>query len=135
MYGYKIETMDYYKHRSIMTTINLLIPYPPSVNTYWGFHGHRRFLTDKANQFKADVAHVVSQQPIHSLGLSRLEVSITLYPTDKRVRDIDNSIKSCLDALVATKLFDDDSQVDVLLILRGEQRKGGQALVTITTLD
>ena len=77
----------------------------------------------------------MSQQPIYSLGLSRLEISITLYPTDKRVRDIDNSIKSCLDALVATKLFDDDSQVDVLLILRGEQRKGGQALVTIKTLD
>ena len=135
MYGYKIATMDYYKHRSIMTTINLLIPYPPSVNTYWGFHGHRRFLTPKANQFKEDVAQVVSQQPIYSLGLSRLEISITLYPTDKRVRDIDTSIKSCLDALVATKLFDDDSQVDVLLILRGEQKKGGQALVTIKTLD
>jgi len=119
-----------------MTTITLAIPYPPSVNTYWGFHGHRRFLTNKANQFKAEVAHAVSLTPICSLGLSRLEVSITLYPPDKRVRDIDNSIKSCLDALVATgKLFEDDSQIDVLLVLRGEQKKGGGALVTITTLD
>ena len=117
-----------------MTTINLEIPYPPSVNTYWGFHGHRRFLTNKAVQFKKDVAHQVSLQPTKTVGDARVEVTITLFPTDKRVRDIDNSVKSCFDALVQANVMNDDSQIDILVVQRGEQIKGGKALVTIKIL-
>jgi len=112
----------------------LAIPYPPSVNTYWGFKGHRRFLTPKANQFKSAVAQIVSDQQI-KFGNQRLEISITLYPPDRRIRDIDNVIKSTLDALVSADAFEDDSLIDVLLIQRGELVKGGKALVTIKVLD
>jgi crossover junction endodeoxyribonuclease RusA len=117
-----------------MTTINLEIPYPPSINTYWGFHGHRRFLTNKAVQFKKDVAHQVSLQPTKTVGDARVEVTITLCPPDKRVRDIDNSVKSCFDSLVQANVMNDDSQIDILVVQRGEQIKGGKALVTINTL-
>lgn len=117
-----------------MSQVFVTIPYPPTVNHYWGFHGHRRFLTSKANQFKAEVAHQVSLQSLRSLGSERLEVSITLFPPDKRMRDIDNVIKSTLDALCQSGLFEDDSQVDVLLILRGEVVKGGKAEVIVTTI-
>ncbi len=111
----------------------LTIPYPPSVNTYWGFKGHQRFLTPKAKQFKTEVAQEVSHKQIN-YGLDRLEISITLYPPDKRVRDIDNVIKSTLDALVQANAFADDSQIDVLLINRGPIFKGGKAEVKIQSL-
>lgn len=110
------------------------LPYPPSVNSYWGFHGHRRFLTPKANQFKAEVAHIVSLNNV-KLNDARLQIEITLYPTDKRIRDIDNSIKSCFDALVQAGAFNDDSQIDVLIVQRGEVVKGGKAKINIKTLS
>ena len=110
------------------------LTYPPSVNSYWGFKGHRRFLTPKANGFKALVAQIVSLHKIN-LGESRIQIEITLYPTDKRIRDIDNSIKSCLDALVQAGAFKDDSQIDVLIVQRGEIKKGGKAKVNLKVLQ
>jgi crossover junction endodeoxyribonuclease RusA len=112
----------------------LTIPYPPSVNNYWGFHGHSRFLTPKAKQFKKEVAHIVSQQQI-KFGNQRLEISITLYPPDRRARDIDNVVKSTFDALVQANAIFDDSCVDVLLVQRGTVVKGGKAEITIKVLD
>ena len=119
------------KVKSYMKTIT--IPYPPSVNTYWGFHGHRRFLTPKAKEFKSEVAQVVSHQNIN-YGNQRIKISITLYPPDRRLRDIDNVVKSTLDALVQAHAFFDDSCVDVLLVQRGAIIKGGKAEVTIEIL-
>jgi crossover junction endodeoxyribonuclease RusA len=117
-----------------MTTF--FIPYPPSVNTYWGFSGHRRFLTPKAVQFKNEVKNAILDAGIKHLDDARLEVTITLYPTDKRIRDLDNSLKSCLDAIGQSGLvFNDDSQIDVLIVQRGEIVKGGQALIEIKKLS
>ena len=113
----------------------LTIPYPPSVNSYWGFHGHRRFLTKKAVDFKSEVSNAVIAHNIPKLGQERLEIEIKLFPTDKRVRDIDNSIKSCLDALCQAGVFDDDSQIDVLIVNRGEIVKGGKAEVKLKILS
>jgi len=112
----------------------LTIPYPPSVNSYWGFHGHRRYLTPEAVNFKRLVLEEVILTRCPNFGKDRLEITITLYPKDKRIRDIDNSIKSCLDALCEAIVFDDDSQIDVLLVQRGENFKGGKASVTIKSL-
>lgn len=112
----------------------LTIPYPPSVNSYWGFHGHRRFLTKKANDFKSSVSEAVITYNIPKLGQERLEIEIKLFPPDKRLRDIDNSIKSCLDALCQAGVFNDDSQIDVLIVNRGEIYKGGKAEVHIKIL-
>lgn len=112
----------------------LIVPFPPSVNTYWGFHGHRRFLTKKANDFKQAVAHAVSQQPVR-FGSKRLSVEITLYAPTKRACDIDNYCKSTLDALVQSGLFDDDSQVDTLLVTRGEIVKGGKTTIIIKEIN
>jgi len=106
------------------------LPYPPSVNSYWGFHGHRRFLTPKANEFKAQVAHIVRLNNV-KLDQFRIQLEMTLYPTDKRIRDIDNSIKSCLDALVQAGAFNDDSQIDKLIVQRGEVIKGGKAKIIL----
>lgn len=114
-----------------MAIVQLILPWPPSVNTYWGFHGHRRFLTKKAQEFKKDVAIAVQAQ---RLGQSRLSVTIIAHAPDKRVRDLDNILKPTLDALVQAGLFDDDSQVDLLTIQRGEIVKGGKAIVTVATM-
>ena len=68
-------------------------------------------------------------------GSNRLSVSITLNAPDKRVRDIDNSIKSLLDAMCQAQLFDDDSQIDKLSVERGAIVKGGLCKVTISIYE
>jgi crossover junction endodeoxyribonuclease RusA len=115
---------------------SFFIPYPPSVNSYWGFNGHRRFLTPEAVEFKNQVKIAILEAGVKHFGDARLEITITLYPKDKRVRDLDNSLKSCLDAIGQSGLvFKDDSQIDVLLVQRGEIVKGGQALIEIKKLS
>lgn len=114
-------------------TILLTLPYPPSVNTYWGFQGHRRFLTTKAVQFKKAVARQVSLCPTKFTN-ERLEVFITLNPPDKRTRDIDNIAKPTLDALVSAGLFIDDGQIDRLVIVRSNTVKGGSMTVGVGKL-
>jgi crossover junction endodeoxyribonuclease RusA len=113
--------------------LNLFLPYPPSVNTYWNFNGSRRFLTAKANKFKADVfsAFVLSEHK--GFQSQRVSLTVHLYPPDKRVRDIDNVLKPLLDAFTQAGVFDDDSQVDRLLVVRKQQQKGGGCRVIIDT--
>ena len=114
-----------------MQNLFLTIPFPPSINTYWGFSGHRRFLTKKAVQFKIDVSYQVRLADVN-FGDARLFVTMLLYEKDKRIRDIDNTAKPTLDALVQAGLFNDDSQVDRLLIERREKFKGGKAELIIS---
>ena len=113
--------------------LNLFLPYPPSINTYWNFNGSRRFLTPKANQFKAKVFETFALSEHIGFQAQRVSLTIHLYPPDKRVRDIDNIAKPLLDALTQAGVFDDDSQVDRLLIVRKEQKKGGGCRVLVET--
>lgn len=111
--------------------LNLTLPYPPSVNTYWGFKGSQRFLTKRARDFKAQVeaAFILSEHP--GLGNARINLVVMLHAPDKRVRDIDNIAKPLLDALTQAGVFQDDGQVDRLLIIRREPKKGGVCRVVI----
>ena len=114
--------------------IILEINFPPSVNTYWGFQGSRRFLTKKAQEFKQSTWLAWHKSGQKRMGCARLTVEFLLYPPDKKVRDIDNCIKSTLDALCQAGIFDDDGQIDCLLVKRMEQIKGGRAIVKINAL-
>lgn len=108
----------------------LELPYPPTVNHYWGQHGTRRYIRDKGLQFRAAVAEQVA-----ALGKKldgRLSVFVTLYPPDRRRRDIDNVGKALLDALQHAGCFDDDEQIDVLHIERRTVIKGGACRVVVT---
>ena len=117
-----------------MLPLELTLPYPPSVNSYWGFHGHRRFLTAKAIEFKKAVTIEVSRH-LSRYGKSRLDITIIPFPPDKRARDIDNIVKPTLDALVQAGLFDDDSQVDRLSVKRGGVVAGGKTIVYVQVVD
>lgn len=110
---------------------SITLPYPPSVNTYWGFHGSHRYLTPKAKAFKAATAEAVRTFGHAGFGDARLEVCIELNAPDRRVRDIDNCVKSLLDALCQAGVFNDDGQVDRLVVERGAVVKGGSCFVRI----
>jgi crossover junction endodeoxyribonuclease RusA len=119
-----------------MTNIfQLTIPFPPSVNTYWGFRGSHRYLTSRAKIFKSMVSNAYVRSGLAPFGDVRLKVIIELYPPDRRVRDIDNVVKSTLDALCQCGIFTDDGQIDVLHVTREKVIKWGVAVVNIEKIE
>ena len=110
-----------------------IFPYPPSVNGYWGFHGSHRYLTPKAKAFKQEV--VLASIGHERYGANRLFVSVILNAPDRRIRDLDNYLKSLGDAMCQAGLFDDDSQIDKLLVERGAIVKGGLCKVIISIYE
>jgi crossover junction endodeoxyribonuclease RusA len=112
--------------------IELILPYPPSINTYWGFRGSRRFLTKTANDFKL-IVNANSRRA--RFGADKVGIEILLHAPDRRRRDIDNILKPLIDALQAAGVFDDDSQVDDLRVSRGTVIKGGSCEVRIRSVQ
>ena len=116
-----------------MLVLNL--PLPPSVNSYRTIYRNRMCISKAGKDFKKQVQYYVWEYKVPSLGANRLEMKVVLYPRDKRKQDIDNRIKALWDALVDAKVFDDDEQIDVLIVERGAIKKGGGCLVIIDILD
>lgn len=124
--------------------INFELPWPPSVNHYWrnvvvGRHA-RTLISADGRAYKRNVGQAVLEQTVgqkikHKPFLGRVSVELTLYPPDRRSRDIDNSTKAVLDALTDANVWRDDSQVDELHIIRAEVVRGGKAVVQITEVE
>jgi crossover junction endodeoxyribonuclease RusA len=60
-----------------------------------------------------------------------LEVSIDVFPPDRRRRDVDNVQKALLDALAHGGAYHDDSQINRLSIERQSVVRGGKVHVLI----
>lgn len=103
---------------------------PPSVNTYWGFTGSRRYLTPLAKKFTKDLSNWVKPK----MSDKRLRLEVVFHYKDKRVRDLDNNLKPLIDGLVKCGLCLDDEQFDELFVKRGEIIKGGLIKITVTEL-
>lgn len=109
----------------------LHLPYPPSVNTYWGFNGSRRYLTKKALDFKKLVWCEVILAGKPYFGKQFVKVSIRWHCPDKRLRDIDNPLKPLFDALVQASVMEDDSQIRAMTVEYGNIKKGGETVIVI----
>ena len=115
--------------------IILNLPLPPSVNSYRTIFRNRMGISKAGKEFKAQVSDYVVEYKVPKLGSVRLELKVVIYPRDRRRQDISNRIKILEDSLVDAGVFDDDSQIDILFIERGEIKKGGGCLVMIDVLE
>ncbi len=121
-----------------MPTRTYTLPFPPSVNTYWrrsSRHGvPRTYLSKAALKFREDaIAEVLSkgkQPPLEG----RLAVEMALYGRNKRSYDIDNYPKGVLDALQHAGVFEDDKQVDRLIVRRCCVAPPGKVVVLISEI-
>lgn len=112
--------------------ITLTLPWPPSTNTIWRNVRGRTLLSRKGREYRRAVMAQVAGENA-AIGLAdRLSVVVTLYPPDKRKRDIDNhGGKALLDAITHAGVWLDDEQIDHLTIIRGEKTQGGACRVEI----
>ena len=117
-----------------MKTIKLTLPYPPTVNHYWGQLGSKKYLGKKGKEFRESVFLCVYAAQQGRLD-ARLHMEVYLYPPDNRKRDVDNVLKPLLDALEHANVYENDSQIDKLCVTRMPVTKGGVCNVVITELN
>ena len=118
--------------------MEITLPYPPSVNTYWRAIGRGRvIISKKGREYRQEVVYetlkqrgTLRTQPLEG----RLRVDIGAWMPDKRRRDLDNILKAALDSMVHAGLMLDDEQIDDLRIRREGVEKPGRLEVKITEI-
>ena len=118
-----------------MTTFQVSLPYPPTVNTYYRRVGARTLISRKGREYRKAVVDLVCVgEHAHDAFWfpdQRLHVQIAVWVPDRRKRDLDNMLKALLDSMQHAGIYQDDEQIDKLTIERMGMRKGGAVVVTI----
>lgn len=120
--------------------MKLVLPFPPSVNTYWrspnsGPLKGQHLISAKGRAFQSAACAAIIEQlrRLPKPSSSPAAVEIVLYPPDARRRDIDNYNKALFDALTHAGIWEDDSQVKRMLVEWASQVPGGRVEITITS--
>ena len=124
-----------------------ILPMPPSVNHYWSKAVRRSkgrtyvhvYLSARAVKFRneviaqvADIAQLNGSIRTHN---GRIKAVVMLHGATKRSYDVDNFMKGIGDALTHSRVYQDDSQIDELVVKRGEVIKGGRAVVELYEIE
>ena len=117
----------------------IVLPFPPSANRYWrhptkGALDGRHLISADGRVFRDQVMRNAQAEHWPSFNPDqRLRVRILAFMPDKRRRDLDNLLKSAMDALTHAGVWADDSQIDSLLIERAPTL-GGMLKVEVEAL-
>ena len=111
--------------------IELTLPFPPTVNTYWRRHGHIIHVSMRGRQYRKEVISLVGGIEPYA---GPIAVAVEVYPPDRRKRDLDNLLKSLLDSLAHAGAYHDDCQIQRLSIERRDVCEDGKAVVIINEL-
>lgn len=116
--------------------MKMVLPYPPTNNTYFTVARGRKILSSKGRAYKKLVIDRVFEKGYKRVkDNTRLKVRIHAYPPDKRSRDLDNIPKALLDAIQSAGIYQDDSLIDDLRIIRERKEINGKVEVYIFELS
>lgn len=107
------------------------LPWPPSINCYWRRNGSRYFISKEGQNYRELVIYSCFQYRNIFNNEDRLALEIDAYPPDKRRRDLDNILKSLGDSLQHAGVYQDDNQIDKIIIAR-RTPSFGKVVVKIT---
>jgi crossover junction endodeoxyribonuclease RusA len=109
------------------------LPVPPSVNNYY-VRGYRNTVRiGKAGKAYRQ-AVVAALRPLDLRVSGCLDVSIVYCAastSSRALKDLDNLLKCLLDSLTHAGLWEDDSQIDRLLVERGPIKAPGFVSLTV----
>jgi Holliday junction resolvase RusA-like endonuclease len=114
--------------------VQIELPYPPSINHYWRRVGPRTLISREGRRFRQRVLAILAALGVEPL-LGKLAVQVEVFPPDSRRRDLDNCLKSLLDALEHGGAYHDDSQITVLRVTKRKPEPGGRVVVTIGRVE
>jgi crossover junction endodeoxyribonuclease RusA len=113
----------------------LNLPYPPSINHYWRRVGPRTLISREGRTFRRNVCALLGGGgPRKPPSGGRIALAMDAFPPDRRRRDLDNLQKPVLDALEHAGIYEDDSQIDLLLTRRRDVVAGGRLDVQVDEL-
>ena len=110
--------------------MELSLPLPPSANHYYRRVGHATLISRAGREYRAAVKSALLAMGSPSVT-GPLTVLVTVYPPDRRRRDLDNLLKCLLDSLQHGGLYRDDSLIDRIDIRRGQCTPGGGVHVAV----
>ena len=110
--------------------MELILPFPPSVNTYWRNFNGRMLISKKGREYRKAVADQVLIQKGAKHYQGKVKMTIEAWRPDERKRDLDNLLKAPLDALTHAGVYMDDQLIVDLRIFWAED-KGGKLKVKI----
>ena len=110
--------------------IELELPFPPSVNTYWRNFNGRMLISKKGRDYRQAVADQVLIQRGAKHYQGKVKMTIEAWRPDERKRDLDNLLKAPLDALTHAGVYMDDQLIVDLRIYWADE-KGGKLKVKI----
>ena len=122
-------------------TVQLTLPWPPSVNRYWRSvpmgrgRGVRVLISREGRAFRKDAVARLARFRRRAPLSGRLDVRIELCTPTRRALDIDNRLKALLDAMQHAGVYRDDGQIDRLLVERGPVTRGGLVRVAISEMN
>jgi crossover junction endodeoxyribonuclease RusA len=118
-----------------MADYEFTMPWPPSVN-HWHQPCRGRIIKGSAarDYEKLAVDHLKSIGISDEKIESHLSVTMVLMPPTNARYDIDNRTKGVFDSLSASGFWVDDSQVQRLVIEKGEKVKNGIVSISINVI-
>lgn len=114
------------------------LPAGPSTNNMYRSIGSGRVL--KSREYRAWLAECNTRIQLETNQFMQLTgqvaVKVTVFPKDKRLRDIDNYAKACLDVLETSGIIANDKQVKQLELYRAEPHGNGHEVeISVKTLS
>ena len=104
--------------------IELTLPFPPSVNTYWRTFQGRMLISKKGREYRKAVADEIILQKGNKHLKGKIKMTIEAWRPDNRRRDLDNLLKAPLDALTHAGVYEDDQLIVDLRIFWAEDQAG-----------
>ncbi|EKJ4622224.1 RusA family crossover junction endodeoxyribonuclease, partial [Escherichia coli] len=95
--------------------MKLILPFPPSVNTYWrhpnkGAFAGKSLISAAGRKFQSAASAAIVEQlrRLPKPTSAPASVEIVLFPPDNRIRDLDNYNKALFDSLTHAGVWEDD---------------------------
>ena len=118
--------------------MKLILPFPPSVNTYWrhpnkvAFAG-KSLISAAGRKFQSAACTAIVEQlrRLPKPTSAPASVEIVLFPPDNRIRDLDNYNMALFDALTHAGVWEDDREVKRMLVEWGPKVPGGRVEISI----
>jgi len=114
--------------------IEITLPWPPTVNSYWRNFNGRTIISAKGREYRKAVADQVLIQRAAKHIDHAVKVEIKAYRPDRRRRDLDNILKALLDSMTHAGVMEDDALIEDLRVFWAKE-VGGMVKVTIEGLE
>lgn len=118
----------------------LSLPYPPSANNLHSVFKGRKILSAAGRAYYDEVTLTVGAQ-LKVQGAKRFDAAdrltytLTVFPPDRRRRDLSNVVKAFEDSLTKAGIWADDSQVDDYRVRRSAVFKGGRLIADVQRIE